>query len=259
VLAQHLNLPWQAIALAAIPMLAALMLYQGKPSIRLVAILAIACLGGMLRFFVSQPTIDANHIAFYNDAAEPVTLIGLVVAEPDVRDDHINLRVQAESLQQGQTQQPVDGLLLVRAPRYPERYYGERLSITGQLETPPIFEGFDYKDYLARSGIHTIMRRPGITLLASNQGHLFWRTMFRLRAYTSATINRILAEPHASLLNGILLGLETGIPRRLYEQFNLTGTSHIIVISGSNIAIGPRSQRLVCRWSAACASDTPAS
>jgi predicted membrane metal-binding protein len=34
------------------------------------------------------------------------------------------------------------------------------------------------------------------------------------------------------LLSGILLGVETGIPQNLYEQFNTTGTSHIIVISG---------------------------
>jgi competence protein ComEC len=35
----------------------------------------------------------------------------------------------------------------------------------------------------------------------------------------------------------LLLGIETGIPRALYEEFNLTGTSHIIVISGSNISL----------------------
>jgi predicted membrane metal-binding protein len=28
--------------------------------------------------------------------------------------------------------------------------------------------------------------------------------------------------------------VETGIPQNLYEQFNTTGTSHIIVISGFN-------------------------
>jgi hypothetical protein len=33
----------------------------------------------------------------------------------------------------------------MRAPRYPARAYGERLAVTGELETPPIFEGFSYK------------------------------------------------------------------------------------------------------------------
>jgi hypothetical protein len=32
----------------------------------------------------------------------------------------------------------------------------------------------------------------------------------------------------------MLLGIESGIPDDLYDQFNLTGTSHVIVISGRN-------------------------
>ena len=81
------------------------------------------------------------------------------------------------------------------------------------------------------------MRRPYLELIESNQGNPFWAAMLTFKARASQTINRILAEPYASLLNGILLGIETGIPRGLYEAFNLTGTSHIIVISGSNISL----------------------
>jgi competence protein ComEC len=40
-----------------------------------------------------------------------------------------------------------------------------------------------------------------------------------------------------ALLTGILLGIETGIPRSLLEDFNQTSTTHIIAISGFNIAI----------------------
>jgi competence protein ComEC len=35
----------------------------------------------------------------------------------------------------------------------------------------------------------------------------------------------------------MLLGIESGIPDSLYDQFNLTGSSHVIVISGSNVAL----------------------
>jgi competence protein ComEC len=82
-----------------------------------------------------------------------------------------------------------------------------------------------------------MIRRPHIELIESNQGNPVWTTLFSFKARASQTINRILSEPYAALLNGILLGIETGIPRDLYETFNLTGTSHIIVISGSNIAL----------------------
>jgi competence protein ComEC len=35
----------------------------------------------------------------------------------------------------------------------------------------------------------------------------------------------------------MILGIESGIPDELYDQFNATGSSHVIVISGSNVAL----------------------
>ncbi|MBI2331720.1 MAG: ComEC/Rec2 family competence protein, partial [Chloroflexi bacterium] len=44
-------------------------------------------------------------------------------------------------------------------------------------------------------------------------------------------------DPEASLLAGILFGVDTGLPKRLQDAFKNTGTAHIIAISGFNIAI----------------------
>ncbi|HXV42516.1 MAG TPA: ComEC family competence protein, partial [Anaerolineae bacterium] len=236
-LARWLNLPWFFIIPAALPALGALLLYRQNPRTRQGAIITLSLLAGAFRLLFFQPVFDESDLAFYNDTSTRIKITGLVVAEPDVRDNYLNLRLQAESLQLKDSTQPVSGLLLVRAPRYPERFYGDRLTVTGQLETPPVFEDFSYKDYLARFGIHSLMRRPQIELLASNQGNPFWGAMLTFKAHAAQTVNRILAEPYASLLNGILLGIETGIPKGLYEAFNLTGTSHVIVISGSNISL----------------------
>jgi len=100
-----------------------------------------------------------------------------------------------------------------------------------------LFDNNPSRDYLARFDIHAMMRRAQIDYLESGQGNPFWAAMLAFKMRASDTIDRILSEPHASLLKGIFLGIETGIPRDLYELFNLTGTSHIIVISGSNIAV----------------------
>jgi hypothetical protein len=58
--------------------------------------------------------------------------------------------------------------------------------------------------------------------------------IYALRQQGETLINRLMPEPYAALLNGMLLGIESGIPDALYDQFNLTGTSHVIVISGRN-------------------------
>ena len=41
----------------------------------------------------------------------------------------------------------------------------------------------------------------------------------------------------ASLLSGILLGIDAGLPQSVQEDFRNTGTTHIIAISGYNIVI----------------------
>jgi len=221
VLARWLNLPWPVLIIASLLALGGLFLYRDIPHLRTWALLGLMLIIGAIRFTFSQPTFDENYVAFYNDASNPVTVTGIVVDEPDIRDHYINLRLQTESLQSETITQSVEGLVLVRAPRYPERFYGDRLAVTGQLETPPIFSDFNYKDYLAHFGIHAMIRRPRVELIEDNQGNPFWAAMLTFKARASQSINRILAEPQASLLNGILLGIETGIPRDLYEDFNL--------------------------------------
>jgi competence protein ComEC len=105
------------------------------------------------------------------------------------------------------------------------------------LETPPVLEGFSYKDYLARQDIHSLIQRAQVTFLAENQAKRWRYYLFTFKRYAQSTIARILPEPQAALLTGILLGVETGIPADLMDDFSATGTTHIIAISGFNMTI----------------------
>jgi competence protein ComEC len=117
-------------------------------------------------------------------------------------------------------ERPASGLVLVLAPRYPARAYGDRLVVAGKLERPPIYEGFSYRDYLARQGVYSIISRPHIELMAAGQGSRFWAALYAFKAHAQATIAQILPEPYAALLTGILLGVESGIPRWWYSPQN---------------------------------------
>ena len=50
-------------------------------------------------------------------------------------------------------------------------------------------------------------------------------------------ITRVLPEPHAGLLAGILFGTKTSISTDLYDALVITGTLHIAALSGMNITI----------------------
>ena len=113
--------------------------------------------------------------------------------------------------------------------------YGQPLLLRGKLVTPPDFEDFSYREYLARKGVHSLFYAKAIEPIAApNQGNGYLQLLYMFRARGEEVLNRLLPEPYAALANGMLLGIEAGIPDALYEQFNLTGTSHVIVISGQN-------------------------
>ena len=61
--------------------------------------------------------------------------------------------------------------------------------------------------------------------------------LYSFRQKAKDEIYSLFGDPEASLLAGILLGIDTGISTQLQDAFRITGTSHIIVISGFNITI----------------------
>ena len=102
--------------------------------------------------------------------------------------------------------------------RYPTYNYGDVLLVTGELETPPQLDDFDYRGYLAHQGIYTTMLYPGIEILDSGQGFEPLEWVYSLRGRLSRSMTEILPEPQASLAQGIILGSE--------EQAGHNGTSN---------------------------------
>ncbi len=235
-LASLLQVPRWSLGLAVILPLAISLLWWREWRVRLGAASALFLIVGGLRYQAALPTFDEGDLAYYNGRGQ-VTVIGVVADEPDVRDRYVNLRVASTKLDPGAGGQAVKGLVLVQTGRHPLYAYGDELRIEGNLETPPEFEDFSYREYLARQGIHSLMRYGDVTLLSQGHGDPFHRTVYALKGRFQTTIARLFPEPSASLLTGILLGIETGIPDSLMEDFNATSTTHIIAISGFNIAV----------------------
>lgn len=209
------------------------------------AVLLAAC-AGLLRY-ASAPELPCPtpaDLAFYHSAPEsggdapPHTLRGFVDNYPTVKNGRQQIDLWVESIQIDGVAQPVQGRARLSVSSRSRYSYGDPVAVTGQIAPPPILDTFDYRAYLARKGIHSQILRARMTQLdGPSRGNLLFRWLYGLRARGEAVVNRLLPEPHASLANGMLLGIEAGIPDALYEEFNLTGTSHVIVISGSNVAI----------------------
>ncbi len=87
-----------------------------------------------------------------------------------------------------------------------------------------------------------------IVVLALAAG-LIWATVYRpepkqeksfwlvARAVLMAKVNQIMPQPEAAVFNGMVLGYDKNIPAALKTSYNITGTRHILAISGMNISI----------------------
>lgn len=194
---------------------------------------------GGLRYQLGQPIQGEQFITAYRDQGAVYQLQGVVVRPPDERDRYTQLTIRAEQIQSlGEAaSRPVTGLVLARLAGRGDWRYGDRVTVQGELNTPPEDEEFSYRDYLARQGIYAFMPGARASLIAPDQGSwlLAWVYAFRYRSLRS--LYAIFPDPEAALLAGILLGIDQGIPESVTQAFQDSGTSHIIAISGFNISI----------------------
>jgi competence protein ComEC len=128
----------------------------------------------------------------------------------------------------------------VRAPLYPTYFVGDHLMLIGKVSEPfnkyP-HEGdrfFDYQQYLYVHGIGSEMMYPKIVTLRSESS--FLSVLKNIKNYFTSRLTYYVDAPVDSLATGILLG-NSSMSKELLEVFRVSGLSHIVVLSGFNIAI----------------------
>jgi competence protein ComEC len=85
-------------------------------------------------------------------------------------------------------------------------------------------------------GVFVILKNPKIINRELNENG-FYVFIFRFKLYVENKVKKLLKEPHASFLNGLLFGSKKGMPEDVLNDFKTTGLTHIIAISGYNITI----------------------
>jgi len=229
-LGSKLALPFALIFSGLLP-LVLLFFFRNKRAIILTAACLVAFFGGALAYQASLPPDDASHIRFYN--GQEVTIEGTVSAEPEIRDNSTRLRFSTSEI----NGQEVSGDALLFVPRYPEYSYGDVLRVRGKLETPPQLGDFDYQGYLENRQIYSTTLYPEIEVLETGKGFKPLAWVYSLKSSLSKSIARVMPEPQASLVQGIVLGIRYNIPQEVKNAFAVTGTAHILAISGLHLSI----------------------
>ena len=117
-------------------------------------------------------------------------------------------------------------------PAYPEVMPGDAVMVAGSIRPPP---DSPYGDYLRRIGADGTLQATSLAVVPSSGDP--GRTLERLRRSAADALATTLPEPEAGLAAGILIGLRDLVDRDLASAFTTAGVSHVVAISGWNIAI----------------------
>jgi competence protein ComEC len=228
---------WALAASGGLLAIVVIALVRRRPSAALLALVCAALFAGaFLRFDADEPTDVSSGIAALNDGAS-VTFRALVVGEPDRNGRYVSTPANVQAVEEDGVWQPTGGGVLLHEAVTVDHKYGDLLTFTGKLETPPVLPNFDYRQYLARQGVSSIAYYPEVTVEATGQGNAAWAAVHHLRRDLSSALAGALPEPQASLAQGILLGERSALPQDLKDDLNATSTSHIIALSGYNVTL----------------------
>jgi len=242
----HPDLCWTAIGCGLA--LAAAFLLRRTTILFLVCLMAAFILAGAV-YHYSYQRFARDHIyyALRGRPAREVAVTGTIVSDveqrPFGRTSKWVFELKPTRIHYGTRSKAVSGKILVNLFKDHGLGYGDVITVAGKLYRPYDFsreDKFSYKTYLNRKGIYCILsagKDARLVRRARRQGNPVIAQALRWRNALKAVFSQYLSGPEAGLMQAMLLGDRSHIPRPLKDLFAVTGTAHILAISGLHIGI----------------------
>ena len=128
---------------------------------------------------------------------------------------------------------PHRGRVKITARPYPSFQYGDRLKVSGIIQKPPS----DRENYFLKDGIFGTLNFPKIELVESGQGNFIKARLLQFKDSIIGIFQSALPSEKAALLSGLTMGERADFSKSLEEKMSLSGTTHIVALSGYNISI----------------------
>jgi competence protein ComEC len=190
---------------------------------------AVALLG-MLR----AGSVERSYADLYRRAPLLREMTGIVVSYPDSEPGRTGFSFAPDALPAS-----VRVTIFWSEEEPKDVVYGDRLQLRGSVKAPPQFPDFDYQGYLAEQGVFAVMSVGGAAELErlGTSGSPLLRAGNVLRDRLLRRVNRALSPDNAALARGLLFGETAGLSDTASDAFRRTGLSHVLAISGMNLAI----------------------
>ncbi|MBX7110316.1 MAG: DNA internalization-related competence protein ComEC/Rec2 [Dehalococcoidia bacterium] len=115
---------------------------------------------------------------------------------------------------------------------------GDRVELSGELESPRDGASPGARQRGNDLGVEAEVAFPSRwRVIGHEPPSKIDSVLGALHERSIANIERVLREPESSLAVGMLLGVQQAMPERLTRDLRATGTIHLVVVSGQNVAL----------------------
>lgn len=187
-------------------------------------------------------TLTDNHINHFIDKGK-LHIEGIVVDSPILRPDKTVLVIQCIRIVEDKSYRVVSGNIRLTIPNDSNFQYGDFIRFQTSLKKIQSFQnpgGFDYERYINHQGIYAtgfITKKSTIMLLRQNAASFMRLKLEIFRQYLKEIIYSNASTPQREIIEAMTIGNQNAIPVDVNNNFNKTGTSHILSISGLHIGM----------------------
>lgn len=208
VAAASLGMPLWALA---VTICVAAGIILGKKNFILAALLAVI-FGGYGYFNYFNELQNKINIVY----GEGLDFVGTIASEPvnSTKSQWFDLRLQ----------KPLEGRVRVYTGLYPEYFYGQTLSLYGEVQK-------------STSGNLNIVSFPKISVKENQESASLKSVLFSFRQKIVDKFTKVLPSEESALVAGLTLGARESFSPDFKNALSQSGTTHIVALSGYNISL----------------------
>ncbi|MFH2046309.1 MAG: DNA internalization-related competence protein ComEC/Rec2 [Pseudomonadota bacterium] len=186
--------------------------------------------------------ISPSNISYYADSA-PINISGRVIENPEIKNNRLSFVLLAKQIEDKGNNFPVSGKINVKVFKsLPDISAGDSVWFKSRIRSIRNFNnpgGFDYKRYMSFKGISGIAYVSGDKIRIEKEEKNITGTQLieNARKKFSVLIDNTVPAAEAGVLKALIIGDKSFISKKIREDFNRTGTSHVLAISGLHVGI----------------------
>lgn len=196
-----------------------------------------------------------------NSETRDGTARGMIASSPEQDGDSVQFKLKLHTWKQRESQAPaaaLEELVLVNLKLSSKQEleviehwkYGQETTIHGSLTEPSTatnFGSFDYRAYLRSKHIYWVLKAEGAASVTIEDRSPEWSWMDipqmgaskleEYRQYGADLYRQLFSENESSYLEGLVLGLRSGLDPYIEQSFAQLGLTHVLAISGLHVGV----------------------